>query len=68
LDFYESYGLLVVLDNNYVRKNLFGIYIYRINMETIEQYASNYMKEKLRQLMLFDLRLRQEEEVKTENT
>lgn len=68
MDFYESYGLLVVLDNNYVRKNLFGIYIYRINMETIEQYASNYMKEKLRQLMLFDLRLRQEEEVKTENT
>jgi hypothetical protein len=47
-------------------KNPLGIYIYRINIETIEQYVSEHLKEKLRQLTLLDLRLRQEEEVKAE--
>jgi hypothetical protein len=47
-------------------KNPNGIYIYRIDIETIEQYVSEHLKEKLRQLTLFDLRLRQEEEVKAE--
>ena len=67
MDFYESYGLLVVLDNNCIRKNLFGFHIYRIDIVTIEQYVSEHMKEKLRQLTLLDVRLR-EEEVKAENT
>lgn len=47
-------------------KNPLGIYIYRIDIETIEQYVSEHLKEKLRQLTLFDLRLRHEEEVKAE--
>ena len=49
-------------------KNPLGIIIYRIDIPTIEQYVSEHMKEKLRQLTLFDLRVRQEEEVKAENT
>jgi len=46
-------------------KNPFVIYIYRIDIETIEQFVSEHLKEKLRQLTLFDARLR-EEEVKAE--
>jgi hypothetical protein len=42
-------------------KNPFGIYIYRIDIETIEQHISEHMKEKLRQLTLLDLRVREEE-------
>lgn len=48
-------------------KNPLGIIIYRIDIATIEQYISEHMKEKLRQLTLLDVRLR-EEEVKAENT
>jgi hypothetical protein len=44
-----------------VTKNPFGIYIYRIDIETVEQYVSEHMKEGLRQLKLPDLRLREEE-------
>jgi hypothetical protein len=45
------------------------VHIYRIDIETIEQYVvSEHLKEKLRQLTLFDLRLRQEDEVKAQNT
>jgi hypothetical protein len=44
-----------------VTKNPLGAYIYRIDIETIEQNVSEHMKEKLRQLTLFDFRLRQEE-------
>ena len=44
-----------------VTKNPLGIYIYRIDIETVEQYVSEHMKEKLRQLPLLDLRLREEE-------
>jgi len=44
-----------------VTKNPFGIYIFRIDIETIEQYVSEHMKERLRQLTLLDLRLREEE-------
>jgi hypothetical protein len=47
-----------------VTKNPFGIYIYRIDIETIEQHVSENMKEKLRQLTLPDLRLRKEEVAK----
>jgi len=47
-------------------KNPLGIYIYRINIPTIEQYVSEHMKEKLRQLTLLDLRLKQKEEVQAE--
>ena len=47
-------------------KNPFGIYIYRIDIETIEQFVSEHLKEKLRQLTLLDLRLKQEEDVRAE--
>jgi hypothetical protein len=46
-------------------KNPSGIIIYRIGIPTIEQYVSEHLKEKLRQLTLLDVRLR-EEEVKAE--
>jgi len=49
-------------------KNPLGVCIYRIDISTIEQYVSEHMKEKLRQMTLFDLRLKQEEEVKPEST
>jgi len=52
----EDFGFLQT-----VTKNPFGIYIYRIDIETIEQYVSEHMKERLRQLTLLDLRLREEE-------
>jgi hypothetical protein len=44
-----------------VTKNPFGVYIYRIDIETVEQYVSEHMKEQLRQLKLPDLSLREEE-------
>jgi len=47
-------------------KNPLGIYIFRIDIETIEQYVGEHLKEKLSQMTLFDLRLRQEEEVRAE--
>ena len=50
-------------------KNPFGVVIYRIDVEAIEQFVSQHLKEKLRQLKLSDLRLKQnsiEEEVKAE--
>ena len=42
-----------------VAKNPFGIVIYRIDVPTIEQFVSKHMKEKLRQLKLSDIRLKQ---------
>ncbi|RLI43058.1 hypothetical protein DRO69_09700 [Candidatus Bathyarchaeota archaeon] len=42
-----------------VAKNPFGIVIYRIDVPTIEQFVSKHMKEKLRQLKLNDIRLKQ---------
>ena len=56
LVFFEDLGFLKT-----VTKNPFGIYIYRIDIETVEQYVSEHMKEKLRQLTLLDLRVREEE-------
>jgi len=52
----EDFGFLQT-----VTKNPFGVCIYRIDIETIEQYVSEHMKERLRQLTLLDLRLREEE-------
>lgn len=52
----EDLGFLKV-----VTKDPFGVYVYRIDAETVEQYVSEYMKEKLRQLTLLDLRLREGE-------
>jgi len=48
-------------------KNPLGIIIYRIDIATIEQFVGEHLKEKLGQLTLLDVRLR-EEEVKAENT
>ena len=52
-----------------VTKNPFGVVIYRIDIEAIEQFVGEHLKEKLRQLRLSDIRLRQEsmeQEVKAE--
>ncbi|MEM3162729.1 MAG: hypothetical protein QW056_07085 [Candidatus Bathyarchaeia archaeon] len=46
-----------------------GIVIYRIDVEAIEQFVNEHLKDKLRQLKLSDIRLKQnsiEEEVKAE--
>jgi len=40
-------------------KNPFGVVIYRIDIPTIEQFVSQHLKEKLRQLKLNDIRLKQ---------
>jgi hypothetical protein len=42
-----------------VTKNPFGIVIYRIDIEAIEQFLGEHFKEKLRQLRLSDIRLKQ---------
>lgn len=47
-----------------VAKNPFGIVIYRIDVPTIEQSVSEHMKEKLRQLKLSDIRLKQDESLR----
>ena len=47
-----------------VAKNPFGIVIYRIDVPTIEQSVSEHMKEKLRQLKLSDIRLKQNESLR----
>ena len=60
----EDFGFLKT-----ATKNQFGIVIYRIDVEAIEQFVNEHLKEKLRQLKLSDLRLKQnsiEEEVKAE--
>jgi len=55
----EDFGFLEVS----ARKPL-GITIYRIDIETIEQFVSEHMKEKLRQLKLSDIRLKQNESLR----
>jgi hypothetical protein len=60
----EDFGFLKT-----ATKNQFGIVIYRIDIEAIEQFVNEHLKEKLRQLKLSDIRLKQnsiEEEVKAE--
>ena len=47
-----------------VAKNPFGIVIYRIDVEAVEQSVSEHMKEKLRQLKLNDIRLKQNESLR----
>jgi len=47
-----------------VTKNQFGIVIYRIDVEAVEQSVSEHMKEKLRQLKLNDIRLKQNESLR----
>jgi len=42
-----------------VTKNPFGIVIYRIDIEAIEQFVNEHLKEKLRQMKLSDIRLKQ---------
>jgi demethoxyubiquinone hydroxylase (CLK1/Coq7/Cat5 family) len=48
-------------------KNPFGVVIYRIDVEAIEQFVNEHLKEKLRQLRLSDIRLKRDEEVKEVN-
>ena len=49
-------------------KNPLGIVIYRIDVEAIEQFVSEHLRDRLKQLRLSDIRLKQNEvkEVKTE--
>ncbi len=52
-------------------KNPLGITIYRIDVEAIEQFVNEHSKEKLKQLRLNDIRLKQnsiEEEVKVQKS
>ena len=50
-----------------VAKNPFGIVIYRIDVEAVEHFVSEHLKERLKQTRLSDIRLKQNsaEEVKT---
>ncbi len=60
----QKYMKMLIEDLGFLKtvtKSPFGIYIYRIDIETVEQYVSEHMKDKLRQLTLLDLRLREEE-------
>ena len=51
-------------------KNPLGITIYRIDIPAVEQFVSKHLKEKLRQLKLSDIRLKQNsaEEVRTQKS
>jgi hypothetical protein len=49
-------------------KNPSGICIFRINIETIERFVSEHLKEKYRRPELLDLSLGQEEKVKAGST
>ena len=54
-----------------VAKNPFGIVIYRIDVEAVEQFVSEHLKERLKQLRLSDIRLKSEslkEEVRTQKS
>jgi len=42
-----------------VAKNPFGIVIYRIDVEAVEQFVSEHLKERLKQTRLSDIRLKQ---------
>ncbi|MEM2739005.1 MAG: hypothetical protein QXK18_04555 [Candidatus Bathyarchaeia archaeon] len=49
-------------------KNPLGVVIYRIDVEAIEQFVGKHLKDKLRQLKLSDIRLKQNEETKEVKT
>ena len=48
-------------------KNPFGTVVYSINVPAIEQFVSQHLKEKPKQMRLSDIRLKQGEEVKGVN-
>jgi len=43
-----------------VRKNPYGVIIYRIDIPTVERYLNEYMKDKLKQLTFIDICVRRE--------
>jgi hypothetical protein len=60
----QKYMKMLIEDLGFLKtvtKNPFGVYIYRIDIETIEQFVSEHLKERLRQLTLHDLRMKGEE-------
>lgn len=60
----QKYMNMLIEDLEFLKvitKNPLGIYICRIDIETVEQYVSEHMKDKLRQLTFHDLHLREEE-------
>jgi len=48
-------------------KNPFGTVVYSIDVPAIEQFVSQHLKEKLKQLKLSDIRLKQDEDLKGVN-
>jgi hypothetical protein len=48
-------------------KNPFGTVVYRIDVPAIEQFVGQHLKEKLKQMRLSDVRLKQDEGVKGVN-
>jgi len=60
----QKYLKLLIDDLGFLKtvaKNPVGIYVYRIDIDTIEHYIGEYMKEKLSQLTLLDPQLRERE-------
>ncbi|MEM1551307.1 MAG: hypothetical protein QXH03_01390 [Candidatus Bathyarchaeia archaeon] len=49
-------------------RNPLGVVIYRIDVEAIEQFVSEHLRDRLKQLRLSDIRLKQNEEVKEVKT
>jgi hypothetical protein len=50
-----------------VTKNPFGTVVYSIDVPAIEQFVSQHLKEKLKQLKLSDIKLKQNEDLKEVN-
>jgi hypothetical protein len=50
-----------------VTKNPFGTVVYRIDVQAVEQFVGQHLKEKLKQMRLSDLRLREDEGLREVN-
>jgi hypothetical protein len=50
-----------------VAKNPLGTVVYKIDVPAVEQFVGQHLREKLKQMRLSDIRLKQDEEVKGVN-
>jgi hypothetical protein len=50
-----------------VAKNPFGTVVYRIDVQAVEQFVGQHLKEKLKQMRLSDLRLKEDEGLREVN-
>jgi hypothetical protein len=50
-----------------VTKNPFGTVVYRIDVQAVEQFVGQHLKEKLKQMRLSDLRLKEDEGLREVN-